>query len=73
MLSSNRSADEIENAQKQYRDIYGDSHIKCLCTPERDFSENDFFGVLLGGNIKRQDICFDQRNFLAWKTKTGSR
>ena len=34
MLSSNISADEIENAQKQYRDIYDDSPYVIACVPQ---------------------------------------
>ncbi len=74
MLSSNMSADEIENAQKQYRDIYDDSPYVIACVPQGgNFSENDFFGVLLE-NIKGQDILLmPEELYLTWKTKTSSR
>lgn len=34
MLSSNMSAEEIEHAQKQYRDIYGNQAYVIVCAPQ---------------------------------------
>ena len=73
MLSSSMTTEEIENAQKQYRDIFSDEPYVIVCTPQGgDFSEDDFQGVLLE-NIMEQDILLMPRPvFEAWQTRTKS-
>lgn len=74
MLSSNMSAEEIEHAQKQYRDIYGNQAYVIVCAPQGgDVSEDNFQGVLLE-NIKGQDILLMPESlYEKWRQETQSR
>lgn len=73
MLSSNMTQEEIENAQKQYRDIYNEESYVIVCTPQGgNLSESNFQGVILE-NIKGQDILLMPESvYETWQSQTKS-
>lgn len=72
MLNDNMGVEEIEDIQKQYKDIYGDERYVIVCAPQGgDLSEAHFDGVLLE-NIKGQDILLmPETYFKTWRTQTS--
>ncbi len=64
MLSSNMSADEIENAQKQYRDIYDDSPYVIACVPQGGTFQRMIFLEFFWKISKGRTFCLCQRNYI---------
>ena len=74
MQESNMTRGDMDNAQKQYREIYGDEEYVLICAPQRSgFSEENFQGVFLE-NVQGQNLfLLPVRYFEEWSKQTQIR
>ena len=74
MTASNMSEQDRDNAQKQYRDIYGDESYVIICAPSGEGNKEDNFQGVFLENIRGQNLFLLPVRFLEeWCRQTNIR